>query len=257
MSEDICVTINDLGGVTTEIETPDVEVNFLKSAIYTDPSAIIYNTDKFANAITGKVEDWDGTGILLDDVSPLGEVTVTNNFIDEMTVTSCGKNLAVINTIQYTELNKDAVIFEGPVIGDFVFNYMKKLTGVTGSGAQMMSIVANGETKNVTYNGTSLHYITGTLERITFNRTAMAATGGAINEIQLEVGTSKTNSEPYKQGETVVIEGYGTGKLKPISPNMTLYSDAPDGDYRIDYNKDTNVVINKLTQAIIALGGNI
>lgn len=230
-----------------------------------------FNDNRYANALTGKVENWDGTGILLDDVSPLGEVTVTSNFIDEMTVTSCGKNLLSINSVNVSDGRTH--LLKGQPTGNFVFSYKSTLSGNPYNYAVCEIVLTDGR-KLYTSPGVQKRGISGTIKQITFENWCQATDGG-IYDIQLEVtdtffdhandtdGKNSYNNahptlfEPYKQGETVFIEGHGTGKLKPISPNMTLYSDVPDGEYNIDYNKDINVVINKLTNAIIATGGNV
>lgn len=255
-----------------------------------------------SNALKGKVKNWNGTGILLDDVSPLGEVTVTSNFIDEMTVTSCGKNVVKycdvnfplnlpsdMESTRYPDDISDYSVFRGNLSAENIYiRFDKGFTSVNNGASAYIRIYYTGAmTRNVgqyyvettinnnsdaplvvTPNGVTLFHLQGTLEQIdvtnwagiTGNLKICVYIGNPLPSGQINKDRFTTlfdTYEPYVEGETVFIEGHGIGKLKPISPNMTLYSDVPDGEYSIDYNKDINVVINKLTNAIIATGGNV
>ncbi len=74
---------------------------------------------------------------------------------------------------------------------------------------------------------------------------------------QIELGTVTTENEPYKEGETITTTLAEGAELTSIAPNMTIYTDKAGAIVECSYNKDTNIVIEKLTQAIISLGGNI
>jgi hypothetical protein len=74
---------------------------------------------------------------------------------------------------------------------------------------------------------------------------------------QIELGTTATAYEPYKEGETITTTIADGAELNSVAPNMTIYTNTAGAVIDCTYNKDTNIVINKLTQAIINLGGSI
>lgn len=77
--------------------------------------------------------------------------------------------------------------------------------------------------------------------------------------LQLEKGTVATLWEPYIEGETIEVTmgSDNINVLSPIAPNMTITTDNDGVVVDVEYNRDINIVIEKLTQAIISLGGNI
>ena len=74
---------------------------------------------------------------------------------------------------------------------------------------------------------------------------------------QLEVGNKPTAHEPYKEGETIEATFDEDVELNNIAPNMTITTDTDGVIIEATYNKDFNGVIEKLTQAIISLGGTV
>lgn len=79
----------------------------------------------------------------------------------------------------------------------------------------------------------------------------------AIVYPQIEVGDTPTEYELYKEGETVTTNIAKGAELASIAPNMTISTDKEGVIVEAQYNKDANKVIEKLTQAIISLGGNV
>lgn len=77
--------------------------------------------------------------------------------------------------------------------------------------------------------------------------------------LQLEKGTVATPWEPYIEGETIEVTmgSENINVLSPIAPNMSITTDNDGVVVDVEYNRDSNIVIEKLTQAIISLGGNI
>ena len=74
--------------------------------------------------------------------------------------------------------------------------------------------------------------------------------------IQIEVNDIATPSEPYIEGDYIITK-QGDIELSSIAPNMTIFTDNANVTLDVTYNKDANKVIEKLTEAIISLGGNI
>lgn len=217
----------------------------------------------YANALVGSSTIYGGDAILLDDVSPLVKVKVDMSNAadgDTATVKSCGKNLLHTNSFTaeaFRDLNsKNATfsLFEGSVNGTFTLGFTDNLGGTSKQG--FIVYVVDG-----THNSRGKGW--GTKFTFSGNLTSVYLTGlsnppsGSLDNIQLEVGTEKTPFEPYKQGEEITITGGQIVELDPVSPNMTIYHDYTNIHTDITYNKDTNTVIEKLTQAIISLGGNI
>lgn len=78
-----------------------------------------------------------------------------------------------------------------------------------------------------------------------------------VDKFQLEEGATSTEYEPYAEHETVTTTIAEGAELNSVAPNMTIMTDTKGVIINAEYNKDSNKVIEKLTQAIISLGGNI
>ena len=75
--------------------------------------------------------------------------------------------------------------------------------------------------------------------------------------IQVECGTTATPYEPYNDVMQTTMGLAESAELPSVSPNMTILTDTTGVVIEANYNKDINIVIEKMTQAIISLGGNI
>lgn len=178
----------------------------------------------------------------------------------EATVCSCGKNLLHTNrfTVPYTDTT---TLFEGKISGDFAFSFDDNLTGVVSPSAGLFEFTVDGKLLYVTSYSWSqstgkIFTFSGTLTKVrvlTWN----GATGGSLDNIQLEVGTAKTEFEPYKEGETIITTPSESAELTNISPNMTIWSDNANVITEATYNKDTNAVINNLFAEIANLKATI
>lgn len=58
-------------------------------------------------------------------------------------------------------------------------------------------------------------------------------------KVQLEVGKTATEYEPYKTVSTHVIAPDGTCVVPSVNPNMTLFTDTPGVTIEAEYNRDT------------------
>lgn len=75
---------------------------------------------------------------------------------------------------------------------------------------------------------------------------------------QLEVGDTATDYEAYTEPATYIPAADGTvSGVTSLSPCMTILTDTEGVIVECEYNRDTNKVIEKLTNAIIALGGSL
>lgn len=79
----------------------------------------------------------------------------------------------------------------------------------------------------------------------------------SFENICVEVGTKATGYEVYK-GEKFTPNADGTvPDITSLSPNMTILTDTEGVIVECEYIRDSNKVIEKLTNAIIALGGTV
>lgn len=75
---------------------------------------------------------------------------------------------------------------------------------------------------------------------------------------QIEVAEEVTNFEAFKEPDVYIPNQDGTVPgITSLSPCMTILTDTEGVIVECEYNRDTNKVIEKLTNAIIALGGTI
>lgn len=81
--------------------------------------------------------------------------------------------------------------------------------------------------------------------------------GGQYKDIQVEFGNVATKYEPYTIHNNISVPLDTGAQLASIAPDVTFMTQAPGAILEINYNKDTNKIIEKLTQAIVSLGGNI
>ena len=80
-----------------------------------------------------------------------------------------------------------------------------------------------------------------------------------LSNIQLEVGSTATDYEPYIEPQTVTANADGTvDGLTSISPNMTIMSDTEGVVIDMTYNADTKMYIdNKLAEISTAIVNNV
>lgn len=76
--------------------------------------------------------------------------------------------------------------------------------------------------------------------------------------LQVESGNNATEFEPFKDISTHTPSSDGTvSGMTSLSPNMTILTDTDGVTIECEYNKDTNKVIQKLVNAITAMGGEV
>ena len=79
-----------------------------------------------------------------------------------------------------------------------------------------------------------------------------------FKDIQIELGAEATSYEAPIAPVTYKPNTDGSvGGVVSIYPHMTLMTNQSDAVVTCEYNRDTNKVIEKLTNAIISLGGNV
>lgn len=76
------------------------------------------------------------------------------------------------------------------------------------------------------------------------------------NDLQVEIGETATEYEPYKEPQTATAITDGTVEgLTSLSPNMTLYTDNNGVSIECKYYRDIDTYINNLTTNIALTGG--
>lgn len=246
----------------------------------------VLNKGNFANALVGNVS---GEVVAIDDVSPLEhKIRVklsSENLADntEVTVKSCGKNLIpfpyrdlpagagtkTVNGVTFTIHDDGTITTSGTSTSQSYFNLKNlflpvgtyRLSGCIGSMPQGAFIYfANKDYsvyKTMYGSGITIEVTKADIYDIVVNFNNGVVADGLVFKPQLEIGTTTTDHEPYIEGETITTTLAEGAELTSIAPNMTIYTDKAGAIVECSYNKDTNIVIEKLTQAIIALGGNV
>ena len=75
--------------------------------------------------------------------------------------------------------------------------------------------------------------------------------------MQVECGSDATPYEPYNGAEYIPAADGTVSGLTSIPPNMTILTDTEGVIVECEYNRDTNKVIDKLVNAITAIGGDV
>lgn len=78
----------------------------------------------------------------------------------------------------------------------------------------------------------------------------------AVVKPQIELGEVATAFEPHN-GKTYKPNADGTLIVDHLYPTMTVFANTDNTTIECEYNQDTNAVIKKLTDAIVALGGTV
>lgn len=234
-----------------------------------------------ANAIKGSAS---GEIVAIHDVSPLEHtVNVKVQGGNDVTLIRCGKNLAPINEftiegkpaatnsniggIYNTVLIKDLSIKNGQ---SYIIS-MDKPAELLEPRAFLYNGVLTARTHTATYaelidnnRGIQVGALEGAIVN-SANYEYLAVTTGAtstfeggihvsfdINNLQVELGETITEFEPYSRAEYTPSTD-GTINVASLAPNMTLFTDTKGVNIECEYNKDSTVVIQELIERITAL----
>lgn len=75
------------------------------------------------------------------------------------------------------------------------------------------------------------------------------------SNIQIEIGGIATDFEPYTEYKSIIVETPEKIEFTSVAPSIAITTDNKGIIIDAVYNKDFNRVVEKLTQAIISLGG--
>lgn len=199
----------------------------------------------FANALKSTKSD---TAMLLDDISPVTHemsVKISSDTVTDLTavkVTRCGKNLLYNDTIISESTNPVyKKIWSGNLPAPFVFSEdLSQFTPTEGlaSASTFRFKLADGTEKVIGKDYKYLLVRTGILKEIYFVNNSQGI--GTI-KCQLEIGTVKTDYEPYVEPTyyTPNADGIVNG-VTSLYPNTTLMTDTEGVTITCEYNKDIN-----------------
>jgi hypothetical protein len=234
-----------------------------------------------ANTLKGSAS---GEAVALKDVSPIEHEIAVKVDVPGAKVTKYGKN--IFNASKLLTASGWSVDENGVYSGNsgalrnaypnatrpfMTFEGVDRLTlsfrgyfaeGQTPAGLYFRFEYDDGSTETSAVRDATDTYYSFTTKEGAIPKTLYFSYGNAggmhyLRDIQIEVGTTATEYEPYKEpitytaGENGVVNGIvGNGE------GMTIFSES-GVTISAEYNKDTNKVIESLVQAIISLGGNV
>lgn len=139
------------------------------------------------------------------------------------------------------------------------------IDGVATSSGKMSPLVNTAGYTNTIHANTEALYVTKTYTEaadITKMYFYVYASGIVFNNfkcrIQFEPNSKPTDFEKFKDLSEYIPTADGTvSGVTSISPSMTILTDTAGAIVECEYNRDTNKVIDKLINAITALGGTV
>lgn len=213
----------------------------------------------------GAVQRFDDVSVIPHTIGVTvhGATDENGNSVTNPTVSVYGKNLCPINRAENSKVGKlNAVVKKGVT---YTFSCLETYT----EKGDDPSITTGGQFK---INGTSLGQI-WFLKNVKRSFTFVAPEDGALilnmfhyvtlEEIQLEVGDTATDYEPYTEPQTAnpsitIGEGevFKVETFNTVSPTMTVIATDDNGlvsTVDIKYNRDVKKALDKLEAAIAAL----
>lgn len=200
-----------------------------------------------------------------------------------VTVSRCGKNLIPYpyyettktqNGITFTDNGDGSVTVNGTASSAAVFQFYNSVGGSKPMNVANKTITISGCPSGgslqsyfllFSYGGNSYQDLGNGITKtpnadITAVQLRIAA-GATVNNLtfrpQIELGTTKTDYEPYKGVEyTPTADGTVNG-VTSLYPNTTLMTDTDGVIIDCEYSRDINKAFAELQQAIISLGGNV
>ena len=236
-----------------------------------------YVKNNFANALKGSVS---GEGVIrIDDASPLPHEMAVSIDVQDGTVKKLGKNLFNLDALLSTNLKKDdsgiyhlsgntgAFSFDTPIPANLpvtiTFVDLQGHNANSDALIRLSKAYADGSQGVGTWLGVSGSYknkVTITNENAFLRFAIIAYNPSAdywctFSGVQVEIGETATDYEPYKDPDTYTSDE--NGAVRGIVGNgeaVTLFADN-GATITAEYNRDTNKVIAKLEATLSALLG--
>lgn len=240
----------------------------------------------FANALKGSKS---GSAILIDDVSSVSHemrVKISSDTVTDLTavkVSRCGKNLfdksnlklgaftkklTQINngfTFQTSASNKTSFVIYSIFLGAGTYYCSGTINSSDGlkGGWGIYDHNKPGFVINRVNSGTINASFTITESKmygLHFYAPLQSVADVTITctNVQLELGTTATDYEPYKECAEYTPNADGTVEgVLHLYPNTTLTTDTEGVLIDCEYNRDVNKAFAELQAAIISLGGNV
>jgi len=168
-------------------------------------------------------------------------------------ITRCGKNIlnedwkswsSYVDNHLVLNLPKGRYTASATKNKEYVYFYLAKSTDGGATWTTIAKLVTNNGTTPATFD------VTGADGEAWSLWSSSSSNLSGVETVQIELGNTATEHEPYC-GETFAV-----GEPIPALAGVnTIYADA--GDVTVSGKADPTATIEKLTKAILALGGNI
>lgn len=195
------------------------------------------------------------------------DITEYTPYIDPSTVTVSrfGRNLVNVSSDPFVQYKR--VVFDHPLPAGSYTMSTKIETNDTDDNQMLVSFnLSNGSTLARTFiadNNRKVNDFTVDLPITGINFYASSTYNGGEGDtarwidFQLEVGDKASDYEPYNATTHVPAADGTISGLTSLSPNMTILTDTKGIVVECEYIRDSNKVIEKLMNAITALGGTV
>lgn len=254
-----------------DVTTNAVIINHITS---TSPRTftLTETTKILANFVFKEGSFYDNTTISIQ-IEEGNTATEYEPYIDQSTVkvTRCGKNILPYpfynktkseNGITFTDNEDGTLTVNGTATDNAFFHFvinesikvkgkyvLSGMSGGSGSTYYIQPFISGKAVSGLT-EGYKSYELDGILEKITM----VVSKGSTLNNLkvnlQLEQGEFATNFEPYNGTEYIPTSDGEVPGVDSISPNMTIMTDTEGVIVECEYNKDTNKVIKKITDAL-------
>ena len=262
---------NEVTGKWEWVTTKQLEVDLSGHA------TLPYVNQTFANALNGSAS---GEVVLLDDVSPVEHDVGVKVFaphiadLSEIKVLKSGKNFFNPNAIiggyvssvgvfsASTSGEKSVIIRCAPnTYYSLSFKSTTRtmrvsaFTDYPASGGQGNLLLNSGEKNSYTFNSQKSNYLAIWF----YNNAGETYTlSQVVSGFQIEIGNAPTQYEPYIAPVEYPVNSDGSvDGVRSTYPSMTMMTDTAGAVVECNYNRDLNKAFEKITQAIISLGGNV
>lgn len=253
--------------INTDLSETNTEVTNIKHSVLDTNTKVDNLQDSIfgcANALRGTVSD---VAVRLDYVSPVEHNIKVLATIPEdvdptsVAITTYGKNL--LNFVPYTTNDEGTttVTFKAPTIpvGTTIYIHGYFQDGTELEPGNSAFVFRKGSTQVLNTSPNSAVLVTEDVAKADtvaiYTNTTVA--GKKVAAFQLEIGDTASEYEEYKEPQTYTLSEDGTVAITSLYPTVTIVTNVLGVTVGCEYNKDTNAVIKKLTDAIVALGGTV